>query len=188
MKPYYYKFLSFTNPVPGLLSETRESRLSYLFDRLIYFYSEYIINVLLVKQFRDKIMPFFDTVFNKGYRSWKDTLSSTLHFLSTKIFNSLSALKLKLIDSFNHFQLKAEQIQNTSSDVDILQWHYDNCNEDENLQVLYDACAKVALVVQPSSGASERAVGLQINMSVEGCEEKKKERRKKEGRSTGAGR
>ena len=66
---------------------------------------------------------------------------------------------LKLIDSFNRFQLKAERIQNASSNIDIMQWHYDNCHGDENLEVWYDACAMVALV-QPSSGASERVFSL----------------------------
>ena len=64
-----------------------------------------------------------------------------------------------LIGSFNRFQEKAAQIQNPSGDVDILQWHHDNCGEDDDLKVWVEACAKVVLV-QPSSAAAERVFSL----------------------------
>ena len=49
-----------------------------------------------------------------------------------------------LIGSFNRFQQKAAK--NPSGDVDILQWHDDNCDEDDDLKVWFGACAKVVLV------------------------------------------
>lgn len=38
----------------------------------------------MVKQFRDKIMPFFESVFNKGSKSWKGKLSIDVSFLVHK--------------------------------------------------------------------------------------------------------
>ena len=66
-----------------------------------------------------------------------------------------------MIDSFDQFQSKARRIPNPSSDIDFVQWHYDNCHANANgkLKAWFDACAKVALV-QPSSGASARVVSL----------------------------
>ena len=79
---------------------------------------------------------------------------------------------LKLIDSFfNRFQLKAERIQNTSSNIDILQRGIMIIGMTMNstaMQVWYDACAKVVLV-QPSSGgwASERVFSSLLSNSGE---------------------
>ena len=65
----------------------------------------------------------------------------------------------KLIRTFLQFKEKALRIQNPSGDVDILQWHHDNCAGNHDLKVWFDACAKVVLV-QPSSAASERVFSL----------------------------
>ena len=46
----------------------------------------------MVKQFRDKIMPFFETIFNKGSKSWKDKLSSDVSFLVHKDLQFLNCI------------------------------------------------------------------------------------------------
>ena len=64
-----------------------------LFDRLIYFYSQYIVDVLLVKDFRKIIIPFFDTVFNKPASAWKDIRSDDIRFNVHQDLDFLSCLR-----------------------------------------------------------------------------------------------
>ena len=66
-----------------------------LFDRLIYFYSQYIIDVLLVKDFRKIIIPFFDTIFNKVSSAWKDIRSESIKFNVHQDLKFLSCLRGK---------------------------------------------------------------------------------------------
>ena len=64
-----------------------------LFNRLIYFYSQYIVDVLLVKDFRKIIIPFFDTVFNKPASAWKDIRSDDIRFNVHQDLDFLSCLR-----------------------------------------------------------------------------------------------
>ena len=71
---------------------------------------------------------------------------------------------LMLLETFDRFKHRASNVSNVSSEVNVLQWHYDFCHADEldendNLKTWYYACELVALV-QPSSGASKKAFSL----------------------------